>query len=164
MFAGIVFVLLVLITAGGFFYWRRARRIFYANGCVKDVDPYSWSGSPWEGRPKRGGMFGGFSFVAMTGVLLFVFYLLLSFKVPMPSKYFPNGLAAIDLFLYLTWVCFRQNRQALKMAEHLSKDFSDRKALYMKAFKYWPTRVSRWIAPWLGVFYYFKFKRVINSL
>ena len=167
-------ILLVLMTLGGFLYWKIARSLFYEEGPKNDlrhevkegdvgfVHGYKndWSGSPWWGRPKRGGLLGGFSPVVFT-----VLFSLVLFLVPRGTgDYVYDWFMVIDLCLYFTWVCYRQNRQALKMAQHLSKDSVKEKALYQKAFKYWPTRVARWIAPWLGVFYYFRFKKVIASL
>ena len=178
MIAVIVLVLVVLVTVVGFFYWRRARREYNSRDAKKgayhgvkegsvtflDSFKHEWWGSPWAGRPRRGGILGGFSFVAMTGIVLMLSMVLLELDVEILFKYDYAGLALMDVFLCFTWVCFRQNRQALKMAEFLSKDTVRAKELYQTAFKFWPTRVSRWIAPWLGVVYYFKFKKKIASL
>jgi len=159
-------------------YWKIARWLFYdqepekpdvyhgvKEGEVTFLDGFKneWTGSPWWGRPRRGGLLGGFSPVVFT-VLCFLFLFLL--PSGMNGDYVYDWFMVIDLCLYFTWVCFRQNRHALKMAAFMSKkNYTVReKELYQKAFKYWPTRVSRWIAPWLGVFYYFKFKKVIDGL
>lgn len=172
----IYIVLIILMTVGGFFYWRRARRknqyrikekaVYHGVEEVHltflDEFKTEWSGSPWEGRPRRGGLMAGFSplvfgYVGMLMVLLLAY-------LGMALKPAVNLGGAFALFLYFTWVCFRQNRNALKMARLLSRDTVKAKEIYKKAFRYWPNRFAMWMAPWLGIFYYKKFKKIIGSL
>lgn len=172
--AWIVAILLILITIVGYFYWRYARSMFYSQEPKKDVyhgvkegeatflDGFKndWTGSPWWGRPRRGGLLWGFSPVAFT----YLFCLVLLIVPEGKEDYFIDWFMVIDLFLYFTWVCYRQNLQAMKMAKHLSKDTVRVKELYQKAFKYWPTKYIRWLAPWLGLVFYLKFKKQMSTL
>ena len=110
----------------------------------------SWSGSPWEGRGCLSAMMLGFS--------LFVFYL---FSFTAVSKKFPqlsekwqfNIASVIALVLYLTWICFRQGRRILKVADDLASKSVNPSGVYQAAANHTANKVAFYLAPWLGWWY-----------
>lgn len=135
------------------------------NGVKEDEVTYlhtykkKWSGSPWEGNPYRGGLLVGFSPLAFF-VVIGLFVMCLS-KYDQDSQLFIASI--VTLIVYFTWVCFRQNHRALKMANQLAKESIDPRSVYQTAFKYWPTRFAMWMAPWLGFYYYLTFKKKLKD-
>ncbi len=65
-----------------------------------------------------------------------------------------DWVSGVSLFLYLTWVCFRQSHRVLKKADTLAKQSIKPKEIYETAFKHKANKIAMWMAPWLGVVYY----------
>ena len=120
----------------------------------------TWSGSPWEGKGCLGGMLIGLSiFVCFIAAYLFV-----TMKYPeMAEKKQYNWLAVITLLLYFTWICFLQNRRALKMADDLAKKSIQPKEIYKAAFSNAGNKLTMGLAPWLGVFFFNKMKKRMEN-
>jgi uncharacterized protein len=78
------------------------------------------------------------------------------------GKPYYNWVSIVTLLLYLTWVCFRQNHRALKMAEKLAKQSVSPKSVYEAAYKNSGNKIATWMAPWLGWVYYLIFKNKIE--
>lgn len=111
----------------------------------------AWSGSPWEGKGCLGGIVIGLSVF----LFFFIAYLFVTTKYPdMAEKSQFNWTAVLTLFLYFTWICFRQNHRALKMADTLAKETIMPKEIYKAAFKCSGNKIAMGLAPWLGVYYY----------
>ena len=116
----------------------------------------TWSGSPWEGKGCLGGILIGLSIF----VFFFIAYLFITTKYPeMAEKKQYNWLAVITLLLYFTWICFIQNRRALKTADDLAKKTMQPKEIYKAAFSNTGNKLTMGLAPWLGVFFYNKMKK-----
>ena len=134
---------------------------FDENG-VTYVDGFKthWSGSPWEGKGCLGGLMIGFS-------IFVILFLVLAFMGILFSDMEEGALyirvSLITLFVYLTWICFRQNQRALKTAKKLAESSIDPKSVYQAAFKNKGNRIATWAAPWLGWVYYLVFKKRIEQ-
>lgn len=116
----------------------------------------AWSGSPWEGKGCLGGLMLGFSIF----VFLFIVILFMSFRFPdMEESQAFDWMALITLVLYFTWICFRQNHRALKMADGLAKQSLNPKGIYTAAYNNTGTKIATWMAPWLGLAY----RRVLKN-
>ena len=121
-----------------------------------DSQKTAWSGSPWEGKGCLGGLMLGFSIF----VFLFLVVLVMNSRFPdMEEKRLFDWVSVITLVLYLTWVCFRQNHRALKMADSLAKQSMNPKGIYSAALNNTGTKIATWMAPWLG----FAYRRVLKN-
>lgn len=167
-----IFILFVLFVCAlpviGIVYWMYKREkkktsvsdtyhSFEENGVtyIDSIDT-NWSGSPWEGKGCLGGLMIGFSiFVIM---FLVIFFMIASFPSMEEKQYF-DRVAIISLVLYLTWICFRQNHRALKMADKLAKQTISPRTVYLKASENKGTKIATWMAPWLGWVYRSIFKK-----
>ena len=119
-----------------------------------------WSGSPWEGKGCLGGLLIGLSIF----VFFFAAYLFVTMKYPdMAEKKQFNWSAVITLLLYFTWICFLQNRRALKTADDLAKKTIRPKEIYKAAFSNTGNKLTMGLAPWLGVFFYNKMKKRVQD-
>lgn len=161
-----------LTTFLGHLHWRSSRQTGRYNlksdlengikeGDITYLHNYKekWSGSPWEGNPYLGGLMVGFSPLAFYATIIFIVAML---GVDNDSQLFFIS-SVVTLFVYFTWVCFRQNHRALKIADRLAKEAIKPNEVYKTAFNYWPTRFAMWMAPWLGTFYYFAFKKRLKN-
>lgn len=116
----------------------------------------AWSGSPWEGKGCLGGLMLGFSIF----VFMFIAILFMSPRFPdMEETQLFNWISFITLVLYVTWICFRQNHRALRMADDLAKQSLNPKGIYSAAFNNTGTKIATWMAPWLG----FAYRRVLKN-
>ena len=168
LFALIVFVMPWV----GIYYWSQRR----AEGKQAASDAYNmtkeggityidglktnWSGSPWEGKGCLVGMMLGLS------IFVFLFIVITVVVVAFPNfkgDGYYNWVSIVTLFLYLTWICFRQNHRALAMADKLAKQSVDPKSVYKAAFNNSGNKIATWIAPWLGWLYYLAFKKKIEQ-
>ena len=172
----IIFVLFALLLLAmpvvGIVFWARKRKdkksvvadtyhAFDENG-VTYVDGFktTWSGSPWEGKGCVGGLTLGFSIF----VILFLVIAYMSFRYPdLEEKSLFNKISIITLLLYLTWVCFRHNHRVLKTAKTQAQQSINPRAVYQAAFENKGNRLATWIAPWLGWFYYLKYKKLLGQ-
>ena len=158
--------LLGMPVVGTVYWWRKRKQKSLVSerykkseeGGVTYVDGLTttWSGSPWEGKGCLGGLTLGFS--------CFVFFIIASIlidaKYPdMEPKTRYIWLTIATLGLYFTWICFRQNQRALAMAEKLSRQSVNPKAVYKAAFDHGANKIAMWMAPWMGWVYYLIFKK-----
>ena len=116
---------------------------------IKDPSS-SWTGSVWQGKGCLRSLTFGFS-----GLLwLFVCsVLLMTLLESDDATYVNNWIGATSIFAYLTWICWRQNRRTLKMADKLAKDSVNPKKIYEIAENYRRTKFVNYCAPWLGLIY-----------
>ena len=122
----------------------------------------SWSGSPWEGKGCLLGLMIGLSFF----VFLFLVFMVVVTEFPDYEeniKVSYNWISLATLVLYLTWICYRQNHRALKMANTIANQSINPKSVYEVAFANSGNRIARWIAPWLGWVYHLVFKKKIEQ-
>lgn len=120
----------------------------------------TWSGSPWEGKGCLGGMLIGLS--AFVILFLVIAVVIVVFPDLKETSYY-NWVSIVTLFLYLTWICYRQNHRALKMADQLASQSIRPKSVYEKALNNPGTKIATWTAPWLGCFYRLVFKKRLKQ-
>lgn len=169
----LLFVFVFVMPIVGIVFWLRklsdkkslvsdAYRSFEEDGATYiDGLKTTWSGSPWEGKGCLGGLMFGFSIF----VFLFVVIAFLTLSFPgLEEKRYMNLVSGITLALYLTWVCFRQNHRALKMAQKLSKQTINPKAMYEAAFDNTGNKIAMWMAPWLGWVYRRIYKKKMEDM
>lgn len=147
----------------GFFYWLSKRKketrldseLYQSSEesgtTYIDYSKTAWSGSPWEGKGCLGALTLGFSIY----VIVFIVIIFMPFRFyGLEEENHLDWVAGVTLFLYLTWVCFRQNHLVLKKADTLAKQLIKPKEIYETAFKHTANKIAMWMAPWLGVVYY----------
>lgn len=167
VFTMIIFLLMFIMPIVGLVYWvkKRNEKTVKANASkltTEDGVIYlegsktSWSGSPWEGKGCLGALMLGFSPL----LFFFVAFVFIALTYPdMTEKSQFNWAAMTSLVLYLTWICFRQNHRALKMADTLAKQSLNPKSVYKAAIDHRANKAATWIAPWLGWVYHQTFKK-----
>lgn len=167
----IVFMLIFIMPIVALVYWVKKRRektmgkdtyrMNTENGVTYlESTGTSWSGSPWEGKGCLGALMLGFS------IFLFFFpvFVFVSMKFPdMPDRSQFDWSALITLVLYLTWICFRQGRRTLKVADALAKQSVNPMEVYLAASKHTANKIAFWMAPWLGWVYHKKLKARIEE-
>ena len=167
---GLFAIIVAVLPIVGIVFWARKRKekkttlsdsyqsdvedgITYINGSKT-----TWSGSPWEGKGCLGGMMLGLSIL----VFMFIAIIIMTFGFPdLEQKTSYNWICIIALVLYVTWICFRHNHRALKMADTLAAKSINPKSVYKAAFERSGPRIATWMAPWLGWVYYLIFKKKI---
>lgn len=168
LFALFIFVMPIV----GFVFWVRKRKVGKASfsdryhsfeeGGVTYVEGLStnWSGSPWEGKGCLGGMTLGLSVFA---ILIIVLAVVANVFPNLEGRAYYNWVSISTFLLYLTWVCFRQNQRALRMANELAKHSISPKLVYKAAADNLGNKIATWMAPWLGWAYYLAFKRKVEQ-
>lgn len=168
----LVFLLITVMPIIALVYWvkKKKEKTMAAETIVTNTEEgityiegakTSWSGSPWEGKGCLGALMIGFS--------IFVFYLIaftsIAARYPdMPEKTQSNISSVIALVLYLTWMCFRQGRRTLKVADTLAKQSVNPLEVYQAASNHKANKIAFWMAPWLGWYYRKKLKnRILES-
>ena len=121
-----------------------------------------WSGSPWEGKGCLMASLYGLSLIACFFVAFMILYFLVN-EANKPLLY--NLSALLALFLYLTWICIRQNRRALKTADALAQVSVNPKSVYEAARNDKLTKATLTMAPWLSWVYKKKYaSRIADSV
>lgn len=165
--AGIFLILLPFIALVVYLaYDRKVQRVssFVDNSTVIDGVRYiNISGKPWDGNP-WGGV--GCMKALMYGLSIFLFvflgYFIEAARVGVGGEV-NHWLAVLYGFiLYLTWICMRQNGRALRAADKLARVSINPKEIYTVANNNGLTRLTRWLALWIGWIYALIFKHKIN--
>ncbi len=156
----------------GFVYWMSKVKTKVVDvksdafaGTVEDGVTYfnsksPWSGSPWEGRGCLGAMLMGLSLIWITTAV----YILFKYFFPeMETRTRYNWTALVSLLVYFTWICFRHNHRALKIAKKVAEHSLMPQEVYKTAFSHDGTQIATWMAPWLGWVYYLIFKHKIKT-
>ena len=127
-----------------------------------DESAQVWSGSPWEGKGCMMALLYGLSMIICFAIAFMILYFLLS---DANKSLLYNLSALLALFLYLTWICIRQNRRALQMADALAQTSVNPKEVYEAAKKDKLTKASLTLAPWLSWVYKKKYaSRIADSV
>lgn len=118
-----------------------------------------WDGNPWEGVGCLKGMLIGLS------PLLF-FFLAIPIEVWLKgdSEHLSyKHILLITIFAYLSWVCIRQNLRALRISNKAAKVDPFPQAFFEQADKNRLTRLTRWLAIWVGWVFILIFKHKIKD-
>ena len=118
----------------------------------------SWSGSAWEGKGCSRSVNFGLSAIIWWAAMYIVMFVLMEGE---DVKVIRNYIAVATIIGYLSYVCIKQNRQILKMANKVAKDSMFPKQVYEKAKNYRRTKFFNFLAPWVGYFYKQKFNTLI---
>ena len=118
----------------------------------------SWSGSAWEGKGCARSATFGLSAIIWWAVMYFVMFILMEGEEDIVIR---NYIALATIIGYLSYVCIKQNRQILKMANKVAKESMFPKQVYQKAKTYRRTKFFNFLAPWVGYFYKQKFNDLI---
>lgn len=111
----------------------------------------SWSGSAWQGSGCARSLNFGLSAI----VWFFVVYVVLFSAMEGEEEIvIRNWIAGLTLFTYFSWICFKQNRRELKMADKVAKESINPRGVYDKAKNYRRTKLVNILAFWMG--WYFK--------
>ena len=147
------------ITADGTFedtYTKKTK-----DGVTYIFDPTnSWSGSAWDGKGCARSATFGFSAILWWIAMYFVMFSLMEGEEDIVIR---NYIGVATIICYLSYVCIKQNRQIMKMANKVAKDSMFPKQVYEKAKNYRRTKFFNFLAPWVGYFYKQKFKTLIAN-
>ena len=118
-----------------------------------------WDGNPWGGMGCLKGLLFGFSPL----LIFFIVYIIEGWRVEDPEQISYKRILLFTVLAYLTWTCIRQNWRALRVANKNAKADPFPKALYEKADKNSLTRLTRWLAIWVGWIFILIFRHKINK-
>lgn len=157
----VVFLMIVIMPIVGLVYWAKKRKentikpetlkTHEEDGAIYiENSKTTWSGSPWEGYGCAGGL--------MIGLSIFVFFLVafvfIGMRFPeMEEKDMFTWASAVALVLYLTWMCFRQGRRVMRVADGLAAKSVNPEGVYKAAAGHSANKIAFWMAPWLGWYY-----------
>jgi len=106
-----------------------------------------WSGSPWEGNGCLMALFYLIAPWVCFGISIILVGLLFSDNFDKSEQ---NWLTVITVVLFLTWMCVRQNRRALKTADRIAKTTIRPIEVYQKARSNKFNNFTMLAAPWVG--------------
>lgn len=119
----------------------------------------NWDGNPWGGAGCLKAMLFGLSPIA----IFFVVYFIEGWRNGDTDGLNYSRILLITVLVFLTWICLRQNLRALRVANKNAKVDPFPKALYEQADKNRLTRLTRWLAIWVGWIFIPIFKHKINK-
>lgn len=119
----------------------------------------NWDGNPWGGAGCLKAMLLGLSPIA----IFFIVYFIEGLRMGGTDNLDYSRILLATVLVFLTWVCLRQNLRALRVANKNAKADPFPKALYEQADKNRLTRLSRWLAIWVGWIFILIFKHKINK-
>ena len=167
LFAGVVLILLPFIALVVYLVYDRKTKSVSSladNSTIIDgvhyidVSEKKWDGNPWGGVGcLKASMYG-------LSIFLFVFigYFIEAARVGAGGEV-NHWLAMLyGLVLYLTWICMRQNGRSLRAADKLARVSINPKEIYTIANNNRLTRITRWLAIWIGWIYGLIFNHKIN--
>ena len=118
-----------------------------------------WDGNPWEGVGCLKGLL-----IGLSPLLIFFIVNLIEIGRMGGSENLNNKrVLLITIFVYLTWVCVRQNWRALRITNKVAKEDPFPQALFEQADKNRLTRLTRWLAIWVGWIFILIFKHKIEK-
>ena len=118
-----------------------------------------WDGNPWVGGGCLKGMLIGLS----PSLIFFIVYVIEVWRKGGSEHLNYNRILLITIFAYLTWVCIRQNIRALRISNKAALVDPFPKALFEQADKNTMTRLTRWLAIWVGWIFILVFKQKIKK-
>ena len=111
----------------------------------------SWSGSAWQGAGCARSLSFGLSAIVWFLVAYIVFFALMEGEEEIVIR---NWIGGFTIFAYFSWICIKQNRRELKMADKVAKESINPRGVYDKAKNYHRTQWVNILAFWMG--WYFK--------
>ncbi|MBR4147499.1 MAG: TPM domain-containing protein [Bacteroidales bacterium] len=119
----------------------------------------NWDGNPWGGVGCLKAMLFGLSPIP----IFFIVFFIEGWRMGGTENISYSRILLVTVLVFLTWICIRQNWRALRVANKNAKGDPFPKSLYEQADKNSLTRLTRWLAIWVGWIFILIFKHKINK-
>ena len=120
-----------------------------------DEPDTTWTGSVWQGKGCSRSLTFGLSALVWFFVVYVVMFSAMKGEEEIVIR---NWIAGITIFSYFSWICIKQNRRELKMADKVANQSLNPRGVYDKAKNYRRTQWVNILAFWMGWYFIKQYK------